>query len=274
MRPRVFAAKNTGTVVLAVPAALLLAFLVLPLIFLGVGTTSADVARAFTSPLVASALGVSLATTLTSTFICVVLGTPLAWLLTRGRGPAARALETLVELPIVVPPAVAGVALLLAFGRQSPLAGWLYPADGSLALTTTAVVLAQVFVAAPLYVLSAKSALAAVDDELLLVARSLGASTLTSLWRVSLPLSRRGLFAGAGMAFARALGEFGATLMFAGNMEGRTQTLPLAIYTALEADLGLARALSLFLIGVAFTLLLLVRFWRSPESARGSAGAP
>jgi molybdate transport system permease protein len=262
-------AKGNRPLVLLLPAGLLFAFLFLPLLGLLFGMSSEDVGRAFASPLVGQALALSLATTLVSLLVILLLGTPLAWLLARAHGRLARGIETLVELPIVVPPAVAGVALLLAFGRQSPLAGWLLPEGGSLALTTTAVVLAQIFVAAPLYVLSAKTALREVDDDLVLVARSFGASPLTVFLRVAVPLARPGLIAGALLAWARALGEFGATLMFAGNLQGRTQTLPLAIYTALEADLGTARVLSALLVGMAFSLLLAVRAW----TARGASGA-
>src|SRR5262249_18504498 len=148
----------------------------------------------------------------------------------------ARAIETVLQLPIVIPPAVAGIALLLAFGRRSLLAA-LYPGGWSLTFTTTAVVLAQIFVSAPFFVQAALSAFRRIDPNLVLVARSFGAQPLRVFARVWLPLAAPGLLAGAILSWARALGEFGATLMFAGNLEGRTQTLPLAIYTAMEADL-------------------------------------
>ena len=266
MRLRASFNKDGGRLVLLLPAGLLFAFLFLPLLGLLFGTSGEEVRRALGSPLVGQALALSLSTTLVSLVVILVLGTPLAWLLACARGRLAKTIETLVELPIVVPPAVAGVALLLAFGRQSPLAGWLLPEGGSVALSTFAVVLAQIFVAAPLYVQSAKSALCEVDADLVLVARSFGASTLTVFLRVAVPLARPGLIAGALLAWARALGEFGATLMFAGNLPGRTQTLPLAIYTALESDLATARVLSALLVGIAFALLLSVRAW----SVRGT----
>src|SRR6478736_1740917 len=164
--------RTRGSLVLLVPAVLLLAFLFVPLLGLVLGTTVDDVRRALGSELLGPAIGLSLITTLVSLVVIVLLGTPLAWLLARGGGRTLRAVETLVELPVVVPPAVVGVALLLAFGRQGLFSRWLLPAGGSLALTTTAVVLAQIFVAAPFYVLSARSALREVDDELVLVARS------------------------------------------------------------------------------------------------------
>jgi molybdate transport system permease protein len=163
-----------------------------------------------------------------------------------------------MQLPIVIPPAVAGVALLLAFGRRGLLAP-LYPAGWSVTFTTAAVVLAEVFVSAPFYVQAATSAFRRIDAKLLVVARTFGASPLRILFRLAIPIAAPGLVAGAAMSWARALGEFGATLMFAGNLEGRTQTLPLAIYTALEADLRTAQALALVLVAVAFALLLFVR---------------
>lgn len=265
--------SDQGKLALLVPASLLLTFLGLPLLLLLTGTHVEDVRRAVSSPLALPALGLSLVTTTITTLACIVLGTPLAWLLARSRTRLARLLETLVELPIVVPPAVAGVALLLAFGRQSPLSGWLFPEGASLSLTTTAVVIAQIFVAAPLYVLSAKSAFSALDDELFLLAQTFGARALTVFFRIGIPLAKSGLTSGALLAFARALGEFGATLMFAGNMEGRTQTLPLAIYTALESDLGTARVLSGILILLALLLLMVVRAGRGPVASSAWGGA-
>ncbi|MEY4549949.1 MAG: ABC-type molybdate transporter, permease protein, partial [Pseudomonadota bacterium] len=184
--------------------------------------------------------------------------TPLAWTLARSRSGIARAAEVLVQLPAVVPPAVAGVALLLAFGRRGLLSA-LYPPGFGISFTTGAVVLAQVFVSAPFYVQAALSAFRRVDGRLLIVARSFGAGPLRVFARIALPLAAPGLLAGALLSWARALGEFGATLMFAGNLEGRTQTLPLAIYTALEADLRAAQALSIVLVVVALGLLLGMR---------------
>jgi molybdate transport system permease protein len=235
----------------------LLAFLALPIVALLATSGPAAWLAGLGDPITVPALLLSLATTAASLVVIVVTGTPLAWWLARTRGRAARAVETLVQLPIVTPPAVAGLALLLAFGRRGLL-------GTGLAFTPFAVVLAQVFVAAPFYVQAAASAFAAVDDRLLVVARTLGASRARVLVAVALPLARRGLVAGAALAWARALGEFGATLMFAGNLSGRTQTLPLAVYTALESNLAAAQALAVLLVLVALALLLLVR----PPGAR------
>ncbi len=233
--------------------------LALPLFALAVTTTHVSLGAALAHPLVGPALRLSLFTTFVSLSLVVLLGTPLAWTLARSRGRLARTVETLVELPIVVPPAVAGVALLLAFGRHGLFSGILYPEGSSLAFTTAAVVIAEIFVSAPLYLQAANSAFRRVDSRYVVVARTLGASPLRVFFRVALPLAGPGLVAGAAMSFARSLGEFGATLMFAGNLRGVTQTLPIAVYTALEADLGVAQALSVLLVLVALGLLLVAR---------------
>jgi molybdate transport system permease protein len=240
-------------------AGLLLAFLTLPILALLLSSGGAELAAGLGHPLVWPALRLSLMTTTASSTVVVVLGTPLAWLLARAQGRWVRFVEAAVQVPIVVPPAVAGIALLAAFGRRGLLAGWLYPVGWSASFTTTAVVLAEVFVSAPFFAQAATSAFRRVDGQLLIVARSFGASPLRLFFKISLPMAAPGLVAGAAMSWSRALGEFGATLMFAGNLEGKTQTLPLAIYTALESDARAARALSILLVGVAVALLGLVR---------------
>ncbi len=174
-------------------------------------------------------------------------------------GEVGGVLETVIQMPMVVPPAVAGVALLLAFGRRGWLIGWGFSEDYAVAFTMWAVVVAEVFVSAPFYVQAAVGAFRRVDERLIVVARTLGARPWKVFWGVGLPLAAHGLIAGAAMSWARALGEFGATLMFAGNLQDETQTLPLAIYTALESDLRAAQALSIVLVVVAFALLLFVR---------------
>jgi molybdate transport system permease protein len=245
--------------VLTTVGAVLVVFLAVPVLALFVTAPLADVERGLTHPLVWPALRLSLVTTLVTLVIVVGLGTPLAWTLANHRGRFVQAVETAMQLPIVIPPAVAGVALLLAFGRRGLLAPLLYPAGWSVTFTTAAVILAEVFVSAPFYVQAATSAFRRVDGKLLVVARTFGASPFRILFRIAIPIAAPGLVAGAAMSWARSLGEFGATLMFAGNLEGRTQTLPLAIYTALEADLRTAQALSMVLVVFAFALLLVVR---------------
>lgn len=246
-------------VALAAPGALLAAFLVLPLVALAGTATLAELGAGLGHPLVAPALRLSALTTTVSTCVVVILGIPLAWWLSRARGRWAAFAETVLQLPIVVPPAVAGVALLLAFGRRGVLGPALEALGVTIPFSTAAVVLAEVFVAAPFFLQAAVSAFRRIDHRLILVARSFGATPATVLLRVALPLAAPGLVAGAAMSWARALGEFGATLMFAGNLEGATQTLPLAIYTALESDLRAAQAISLILVVVAFVLLVVVR---------------
>jgi molybdate transport system permease protein len=244
---------------LIVAAAVLVSLLAVPMLVLLGTTTGADFVRGLGNSLVWPALRLSLITTSSSLALSVLLGTPLAWLLARGASRLGSAVETLVQLPMVVPPAVAGVALLLTFGRRGVLSGWLYPRGSSITFTTVAVVLAEVFVSAPFYVQAATSAFRQIDRRLLVVAQTMGASPVRVLARIAVPLAMPGLVAGAVMTWARSLGEFGATLMFAGNLQGRTQTLPLAIYTALEADLDTAQALSIVLVCVAFVLLLATR---------------
>jgi molybdate transport system permease protein len=250
----------------------LVAFLALPVLALFTSTSAADFYQGLAHPLVWPALRLSLVTTSLSLVIVVLLGMPLAWSLARARGRLVRAVETAVQLPIVIPPAVAGIALLLAFGRRGSFAGWFYAEAPTVTFTTAAVVMAEVFVSAPFFVQAATSAFRRVDPKLLLVARTFGASPLRVYFRIAIPLAAPGLVAGAAMSWARSLGEFGATLMFAGNLQGETQTLPLAIYTALESDLRAAQALSIVLVVVAFALLVLVRALLRPSSERAEPG--
>ncbi len=252
---------------LAVVGGLLVTFLVVPVLALFIRAT--DFGQGLRHPLVWPALRLSLMTTGLSLVVVVVLGTPLAWSLARAQGRLARAVETAVQLPIVIPPAVAGVAMLLAFGRRGLFAGILYPDGWSISFTTCAVVMAEVFVSAPFFVQAATSAFRRIDPSLVVVARTFGAPPLRVFFRVALPLAAPGLLAGAAMSWARALGEFGATLMFAGNLQGQTQTLPLAIYTALESDMRAAQALSIVLVVVAFALLLFVRAALRRSTERG-----
>ena len=247
--------SRRGGVAPALAGGALAAFLLLPLLALFAATGPAELRAGLQSPLLWPALRLSLATSTASLAIVLALGTPLAWILARRSLPL---LEAVVQLPVVVPPAVAGLALLLAFGRKGPLGAL----GLGLAFTPAAVVLAGVFVSAPFFVQAAAASFRRVDESLLLVARTLGASRARVFFRVALPLALPGLIGGAAMSWARALGEFGATLMFAGNLTGRTQTLPLAIYTALESDLGAAQALSLLLVAAALVLLTIVR-WTS-----------
>lgn len=260
MSPRAAAGGWSGRLLAALGLALL-GWLLLPLAALVLSTSPSELLEGLRSPLVWPALRLSLWTASVALLCIVVLGTPLAWILAqRGRAGPWRLAETLVQLPVVVPPSVAGIALLLAFGRQGLLGAALASVGVSVSLSTPAVVIAEVFVAAPFYVLGAAAAFRALDPDVVLLARSLGAGSASLLLRVAIPLAAPGLAAGAALAWARALGEFGATLMFAGNISGRTQTLPLAIYSALDRDLGAARALAVVLCAFALGLLLAVRW--------------
>ncbi|MFT3724003.1 MAG: ABC transporter permease [Hyphomonadaceae bacterium] len=273
MRLAAWSASRSAERALALPAALLVVFLLAPLLGLFTRLSWADFKAGLESPLVGPALRLSLCTTSVSLLVNVVLGTPLAYLLSRSRSRLWHGLEVLLELPIVIPPAVAGVALLLTFGRRGILAPLLYPEGFGLTFTSAAVVLAEVFVSAPFFVRAATSAFRALNPDLPLVARSLGASAWRVFFGIALPLCARGVLVGAALAWARSLAEFGATLMFAGNLPGTTQTLPLAIYTAMESDLRVAQALSVLLVGVAALLLVSMRVGLSVVGAKRLAGS-
>lgn len=237
----------------------MLAILAIPLVALAGASSPGDIAAGARHPLFAPALWLSTRTTLFSLVVIVLAGTPLAWWMAARPGRAPRLVETLVDLPIVVPPAVMGIALLETLGRN----GLFGPALSSLGLrlpfTTTAVVVAQVVVSAPFYVQASAAAFRRIDDDLLTVARTLGHSPASAFFRVAAPLALPGMVAGAALAWARALGEFGATLLFAGNLTGTTQTMPLAIYTALESDARVAVALALVLVAASALLLIPLR---------------
>lgn len=243
------------------PSTLLVVFLILPLAGLLLRAANLDaMVRALGRPVVLDALRLSLLTTLAVLVLSVVLGSPLALLLARSRGPLATAVDTLVDLPIVLPPAVAGIALLLTLGRRGVLGGVLSVFGVEIPFTTGAVVLAELFVAAPFYVRAARSGFLAVPAEVEDAARVDGASPWQVFRAVSVPLAAPSLLGGAVLCWARALGEFGATIMFAGSFQGRTQTMPLAIYAALESDLDAAVATSVLLLLAALAVLLFLRF--------------
>jgi molybdate transport system permease protein len=242
-------------------AALLTAFLALPVVVLVVrAATNGKLAESLVSEPILDALALSLVTTAVSLVLTVVLGTPLALLLARGGGRARAIVETAVDLPIVLPPSVAGLALLLVFGR-SGLVGDSLDAQGlTVPFTTAAVVLAQTFVAAPFFIRSARAGIQAVDHDLEDAARVDGGTEAAVLRWITLPLAAPALSAGMVMSWARSLGEFGATIMFAGNFAGRTQTLPLVVYGEFQAGhLDAALAGGAILVLAAFGVLLAVR---------------
>jgi len=254
---------SLGGFAIRLGVALAVAFLVLlvalPLISLIIRLPPAELWRRLWEPTVVAALRLSLLTSLVSTIAVAVLGLPVAYLLATRQFRGKKIVETLVELPIVLPPTVAGVGLLLAFGRTG-LAGKVLTAFGiSLPFTTLAVVIAQLFVATPFFISSATAGFASVERRYLDVAATLRGAPAYTFLRVMLPLALPAVLAGAAMSWARALGEFGATITFAGNLSGRTQTMPLAVYTALETDLDAAVALSVLLILLSFVVLLFLR---------------
>ena len=255
MRTRPSMLGSVG-VLLAVSLVVILA---LPLLALGLSATPADVRAGVDSPLFGPALWLSLKTTGLSLIITVVTGIPLAWWLATSSSRLARGVELLVELPIVIPPAVVGVALLQAFGRRGLLGPALEDLGITLPFTGNAVLLAQIVVSAPFMVQAAANAFRKVEPDLLIVARTLGASPTAAFLRVAVPVALPGLVVGASLAWARSLGEFGATLLFAGNMPGTTQTMPLAIFSALESDVRVAVVFSLVLAALGTMLLLALR---------------
>lgn len=239
---------------------MLTAFLLLPLLGLVVrGTAGLGQLDVWSLP-VRSALLLSLVTSTVSLAVIVILGTPLAWILSRRRWRGIGLIEAVVDAPLLLPPVVAGVALLAAFGRLG-LVGQFTPFG--LGFSTAAVVLAQTLVSAPLFVRAARAGFDGVDGRLERVAQTLGAGPLGVFRQITIPLALPGLLAGAILAWARSLGEFGATLMFAGNLPGVSQTLPLSIANLLETDLDAALTLSLLLLAVAVLLLTALRLLAS-----------
>ena len=245
---------------LAVPAALAVAFLVLPLIGLVVRAPWASVGELLAAPAVGQALRLSLLCATLATLLSLVLGVPLAWVLARSRIRGRGVLRAFVTVPLVLPPVVGGVALALVLGRRGLVGRWLFEQfDVTIPFTTAAVVIAETFVAMPFLVISVEGALRAADARFEDVAATLGADRWTTFRRVTLPLVAPGVAAGAVLCWARALGEFGATITFAGNSPGTTQTMPLAVYQALQRDADAAVVLSLVLLGVSLATLLLLR---------------
>lgn len=253
-------ARPNIPVALLLPAALGLVFLTLPLVGLLARTPWADLPERLAAPGVLTALRLSLQTATLATLLCLLLGVPLAWLLARVEFPGRRLVRALVTVPLVLPPVVGGVALLLVFGRRGLLGGWLDATFGiTLPFTTAGVVLAEAFVAMPFLVIAVEGALRGADQRYEEAAATLGAGRWTTFTHVTLPLVAPGLAAGAVLCWARALGEFGATITFAGNYPGRTQTMPLAVYLALETDLEAAVVLSLILLTVSVAILAALR---------------
>ncbi len=241
----------------------LLAFLVIPLIALLITVQPSQLFNNLRDPLVVQAVLLSLRTTFISLGIILISGTPVAYFLARYDFPLRGLVDTLVDLPTVLPPAVVGVSLLIAFGRMGLFGPVLMDFGIEIPFTTTAVIMAQIFIGAPFYVRAAAIGFASIEIELEQSAGLDGANTGQILRYVTLPLSRNALLGGAVLAWARALGEFGATIIFAGNFPGRTQTMPLAIYLGFEFDMNVALTLSVILVGISLIVMLVVKGWLS-----------
>ena len=237
----------------------LLAFLTLPLIALVLYVPPAQLIVYLGDPRVRQALGLSLTTTLIATVLSVILGTPVAGLLSQRQFRFGKVIDTLITLPTVLPPSAAGLALLIAFGRKGLLGGWLDAVGIRLAFTPAAVMLAQIFVASAFYIKAATIGFASIDEDMKHAARLDGAGGWQVFRYVIVPGAWVALVSGAVMTWARALGEFGATIIFAGNYPGTTQTMPLAIYIGFELDLDVALTLSVILITLSFLSLIVVR---------------
>jgi molybdate transport system permease protein len=258
-------------------AAVALTFLVLPMVAIFVRVPPGRLLHELTNPVVKDALVVSFKTSLIAQALILLLGTPLAYLLATRRFRGRSFVVTLVELPLVLPPAVAGLGLLAAFGRAGLLGSTLDAFGVSIPFTQTAVTLAVAYVASPLYIRQGIAAFESVDPNVVAASRTLGAGPARTFFRVVLPLASGGLAAGEALAFARGLGEFGATIMFAGSFQGVTQTLPLAIYNEFALDFDAALAMGALLVVVSAVLLLSIKLiisWQPSRQTSRSAFAP
>jgi molybdate transport system permease protein len=250
--------------------ALLAGFISLPLLSLVIWTVSEGSWRAMTSPVALDALLLSLRTTAITMAVILVVGTPAAFMLARVEFPGRRMVNTLVDIPAVLPPSAAGIALLLAFGRMGLIGEHLRVLGIELSFTTAAVVLAELFVATHFYVRQAASGFERVDPNVEEAALVDGASRVGVFSKITIPLAFPALVAGAVTAWARALGEFGGTIIFAGSFRGVTQTMPLAIYSTLESDFDAAVALAVLVLGFSFVVILAARYFTRKAEERAS----
>jgi molybdate transport system permease protein len=250
--------------------ALLAGFVSLPLLSLVVWTVSEDSWRAMASPVAVDALLLSARTTAMTMAVLLLVGTPAAYILARVDFRGSRVINTLIDIPVVLPPSAAGIALLLAFGRLGLVGKYLDVFGVTLSFTTAAVVMAEIFVAAPFYVRQAATGFGALDRTVEEAALVDGASRTAVFFKVTVPLALPALVAGALTAWARALGEFGATVIFAGSFRGITQTIPLAIFAEFQSDIDAAVALSVLVLGFAFVVILAVRYLTARTTGNGA----
>lgn len=216
-------------------------------------------------PVVLDALSLSLVTAGISTIIVIGFGTPVAYINARCQYPGKKIIDTITDLPVVLPPAVAGLALLMAFGRRGLVGQYLDLLGIEIAFTTIAVIMAQVFVASPFYIRQARTSFAGVNRVYEQAARTLGVSPLRTFFTITAPLALAGILSGTVMTFARALGEFGATIMFAGNLQGKTQTMPLAIYGALQGDMDVSLVLAVIFVVISFAVIIMIKYLTEKE---------
>jgi molybdate transport system permease protein len=240
-------------------------YLVLPIVALFFRTTPELFFASLANPEVKSALTLSLTTSVISLGIVILIGTPFAYLHCRNQYPGKVLVDTIIDLPLVLPPAVAGMALLVLYGRMGLVGKFANLLGISIAFTTLAVILAQIFVASPFYLRQAKSLFDQLDPAYELTARTLGASPARVFATVVVPLTAGGLVSGAVMTFGRALGEFGATIMFAGNLPGVTQTMPLAVYVSMAGDFNVGLTISILLVIISFGIMIAVRLLARTE---------
>jgi molybdate transport system permease protein len=253
---RQFIHTENLSVLLSLP---LLLFFLLPILAIFLKTPFTSITQNLAKENAVKAISISLLTSFITTLITILLGTPVAYLLSQKKSHLYRVIDTLVDLPTVLPPAVAGVALLMAFGRNGIFASWLSAYGINIPFTTIAVIMAQLFIASPLFIKAAGISFSGINKELKQAAALDGASRWQVFRFIVVPLSWSGMLSGSVMTWARALGEFGATIIFAGNFPGRTQTMPLAIYIGFEIDLNVALTLSVILISFSFLTLIIVK---------------
>jgi molybdate transport system permease protein len=249
--------------------AIALAFLALPIVAIFIHVAPGKLLHQFSNPIVEDALVVTLKTSLAAQAAILLFGTPTAYFLATRRFPGRALLVTLVELPFVLPPAVAGIGLLVAFGKLGLLGGTFSWLGINLAFNMTAVVFAVMLVASPLYVRQGIAAFEAIDSDLVAASRTLGAGPVRTFFRVALPLASGGLAAGEALCIARGIGEFGATIMFAGSLQGRTQTLTLAVYQEFDSNFDVALSISALLVLVSVIILFALKMsalWQPSQS--------
>jgi len=267
MRPK----KHLALIALSLPGLFLI---VLPLVGLFLNAEIARFGSYVCCDQVVDALRLTLVTSAVSAVLILVIGTPLGYWLAYTDFRGKRVVDTLVDLPLVLPPAVAGVALLMTLGRSGFIGVHLAP-EITFPFTTTAVVIAQTFVAGPFYIRQARVGFEGVPRQLQMASLTMGASPLRTFFRVTAPLASHAILAGLVMAWARAVGEFGATLMFAGSMQGLTQTMPLAIYAYMEQDIRISVVLSVTLVAVSFLVIIVTKFLlRQDKNGEGRASLP